>query len=347
MLETVQAAGRAAAGFGLRQRLRRSAPADRHRSARRPRRAAAACRPKMIEDLRVTLPGAVRSDDYQRRQPPSTRRCGRYAKVFRLGEKATSRDWPSYAAHGLHDRRHGQGEIIDAETFNEWRRRERRRRRRSLASSARWREPEVHTELEKGRRDAVNALDQETARFAINQEIDDLRAGFAELPQVLDHIEAGPDDVLQHVQLFLGQPEGESAARLDAMPPGHPFERYDVNVLVSNECQRSLTRGRGAQSDARQPSRPRRAHVLPRGAGNQFQNDQGRVPAPRQWRHDRHRRTQPLQRAVRLVGVEAGAGSPGDRDRGPRAYRRPDVDRDTGTKPHSAERQGRSCSAND
>lgn len=194
---------------------------------------------KIVEDLRVTLPALFESDDYQRRRTAidETLRTDTQ-KVFKaLGEKATSQGLAIIRTPmGFTIAAMDKGEIVDPEAFSKWPEERRKATQEAVASIEREMEESLRSipKLEKGRRDAVTALDQETARFAINQEIDELRAGVADLPQILEHIEAVRNDVLRHVQLFLGQPEGESAARLDAMPPGHPFERYDVNVLVSN-----------------------------------------------------------------------------------------------------------------
>ncbi|WP_395711216.1 Lon protease family protein [Reyranella sp.] len=195
---------------------------------------------KMIEDLRVTLPALFESDDYQRRRTAidETLRANTQ-KVFQaLGEKATSRGLAIIRTPmGFTVAAMDKGEIIEAEAFSKWPEARKKATQEAIAEIESEMEESLRSipKLEKERRDAINALSQETARFAINQEIDELRASFAELPEVLDHIEAVRNDVLQHVQLFLGQSEGESVTRLDAMPLGHPFERYDVNVLVSND----------------------------------------------------------------------------------------------------------------
>ncbi|MGZ5900263.1 MAG: Lon protease family protein [Reyranella sp.] len=196
---------------------------------------------KMIEDLRVTLPALFESDDYQRRRTAIDEALrANTQKIFQvLGEKATSRGVAIIRTPmGFTVAATDKGEMVDAEAFSKWPEARKKATQEAIADVEREMEEGLRSipKLEKERRDAVNALSQETARFAINQEIDELRSSFADLPQVLDHIEAVRNDVLQHVQLFLGQPEGESATRLDAMPLGHPFERYDVNVLVSNDA---------------------------------------------------------------------------------------------------------------
>lgn len=141
--------------------------------------------------------------------------------------------------------------------------------------------------LEKERRDAVTALDQETARFAINQETDELRTGFADLPQILEHIEAVRNDVLRHVQLFLGRGTG----RWSLPPPARQMRasnsrRALPESQVKGPCHNARGSGHPAGVDeivAARPWLPARApaHLAPgggranrraSGSGGQAQN---------------------------------------------------------------------------
>jgi lon-related putative ATP-dependent protease len=195
---------------------------------------------KLIEDLRLTLPALFESDDYQRRRTAIDEALrANTQKVFQtLGDKATSRGVAIIRTPmGFTVAPMEKGEIVDAEVFSKWPEERKLAMQVAIGDIEREMEEALRSipKLEKERRDAVRALDQETARFAIGQEIDEVHTAFSDLPQVLDHLEMVRDDLLQHVQLFLGQPEGGPAPRLDALQPGHPFERYDVNVLVSND----------------------------------------------------------------------------------------------------------------
>lgn len=196
---------------------------------------------KLVEDLRVTLPALFESEDYQRRKTAidEAQRASTQKVLQALGEKAGARGLAIIRTPmGFTVAAVEKGEIVDAEAFGKWPEEKRRTTQEAIAEIERDMEESLRSipRIEKERRDAVFALDQETARFAINQEIEEARAGFTELPRVLDHIEAVRDDILRHVPLFLAQPEGGSAGRPDAMAPGHPFERYDVNVLVGNDA---------------------------------------------------------------------------------------------------------------
>ena len=64
--------------------------------------------------------------------------------------------------------------------------------------------------LEREQRDAMRALDRETARIAIAQPIEECKAQFADLPKVVQHLEAIHADILENVALFIApQAAGE------------------------------------------------------------------------------------------------------------------------------------------
>ena len=79
--------------------------------------------------------------------------------------------------------------------------------------------------LEREQRDAVRALDRETARFAIAQPIEECKAQFADLPKVVQHLEAIRADILENVALFIApQAAGEEAAQtMRARQPVRPL----------------------------------------------------------------------------------------------------------------------------
>ena len=216
---------------------------------------------KMIEDLRVTLPALFESDDYQRRRTAIDEALrANTQKVFQaLGEKATSRGVAIIRTPmGFTVAAMDKGEMVDAEAFSKWPEARKKATQEAIAEIEREMEEGLRSipKLEKERRDAVNALSQETARFAINQEIDELRSSFAELPQVLDHIEAVRNDVLQHVQLFLGQPEGEFCDTPGCHAPGASIRTLRRERPGQQRDQQPLTGDRRAQPDGGQPSRP-------------------------------------------------------------------------------------------
>ncbi|MBS0520032.1 MAG: AAA family ATPase [Proteobacteria bacterium] len=195
---------------------------------------------KLIDDLRATLPALFESEDYQRRRAAidASMRTGTQKAFQALGDKATAQGVAILRTPmGFTVAPMEKGEVVDAEAFDKWPEDRKKATREAIAGIEKEMEETLRSipRLEKERRDAVRALDQETARFAIGQEIEEVRAAFADLPRVIEHLDGVRDDLLQHVQLFLTQQEDGVGERVDAMRLGHPFERYDINVIVSNE----------------------------------------------------------------------------------------------------------------
>jgi hypothetical protein len=95
----------------------------------------------------------------------------------------------------------------------------------------------VVRELEKGARDALRALDMETAAYATRHVLEDLRACYRDQPAVLDHLEAMQADITAHADDFRKGKESEPApSSLAARVPGADkfLVRYQINVLVNN-----------------------------------------------------------------------------------------------------------------
>jgi lon-related putative ATP-dependent protease len=93
-------------------------------------------------------------------------------------------------------------------------------------------------EAEKRARAALRELDNETAAYAARHAVDDLRARYADLPDVLAYLDTLQADVIAHADDFRPDKEGEKPqnplAALVAAMPDRTFTRYEVNVMVDN-----------------------------------------------------------------------------------------------------------------
>jgi lon-related putative ATP-dependent protease len=91
-------------------------------------------------------------------------------------------------------------------------------------------------ELEKGIRDALRALDTDTAVYATRHVIEDLNARYRDLPAVLDYLAALQTDITAHADEFRKGKEQETPPALAPLMQGgdKPLVRYQVNVLVNN-----------------------------------------------------------------------------------------------------------------
>jgi lon-related putative ATP-dependent protease len=205
-------------------------------SGRAPALAKAADR--LIEDVKVSLPAAFESEDYQKRRSgiEQENRARNEHGFTALRDKATAkgiailRTPMGFAMAPMKD-----GQVVPPADFSAWP----AERQQEVQASIEELEKDLEETLralprqERSLRDAVRDLDRETARIAIAQPIDECKTEFADLPNVVQHFEAIQADILENVALFVApQPATEEAAQA-GVRPGAVFDRYGVNVLVT------------------------------------------------------------------------------------------------------------------
>ena len=202
---------------------------------------------RLIEDLRVALPAAFESEDYQRRRSGIEESIrGRGEQAFAaLSEKATARGVAILRTPmGFTMAPERDGQVVPPEQFNSWP----EEARIAVQQAIHDLEPDLERtlrsvpRLDRERRDAVRALDRETAHFAVGQLIEEARAPFVDLPEVLDHLEAVRADLIENVHTFLNRQvaETENQHQMESGPRlGSPYERYDVNVLVTQADEKA------------------------------------------------------------------------------------------------------------
>ncbi|MCP5363621.1 MAG: AAA family ATPase [Hyphomicrobiales bacterium] len=98
---------------------------------------------------------------------------------------------------------------------------------------------------EKEQRDQLQSLNRDTTQFAVGHLIDDVRSGWADLPDVEAYLEDVRKDVTDNVDDFLPSEQGAQAlfvpaARASQAALQNPLRRYHVNVLVDRH-ERSKT----------------------------------------------------------------------------------------------------------
>ncbi len=196
----------------------------------------------LIDDLRSILPGVFEGEDYQKRRSALVQSIqSRSETSFNaLTQKATAagiailRTPMGFAMAPMRE-----GKVVPPQEFNAWPEEQQQAVRTATAELEKELEQTLREvpRVEKEQRDAVRALDREVATFALAQPFAELGEPFAELPRVHDFIEAMRGDILENVPLF-ASPEiaAQAGAPLRAAPAQRldgPFERYDVNVLVT------------------------------------------------------------------------------------------------------------------
>jgi len=196
----------------------------------------------LIDDLRSILPSVFEGDDYQKRRSGLVQsiQAKSEAAFNALTQKATAagiailRTPMGFAMAPMRD-----GKVVPPQEFNAWPEAEQQAVRAATEELEKELEETLRAvpRVEKEQRDAVRALDREVATYAMAQPFAELGEPFADLPQVQDHIEAMRSDILENVPLF-ASPEiaaqaGAPIRAAAAQRLGGPFERYDVNVLVT------------------------------------------------------------------------------------------------------------------
>ena len=195
---------------------------------------------QLIDDVKVSLPAAFESEDYQKRRGTIEQEIrGRNEQALAaLRNKATAkgvailRTPMGFAMAPMKD-----GQVVPPQEFNAWP----PEQQQELQTSIEELEKDLEQTLraiprqERELRDAVRQLDRDMARSAINQPIEECKAKFADMPKVVAHLEAIQSDILENAGLFINpQAAGEEAVQA-GLRAGAIFERYGVNVFVTPE----------------------------------------------------------------------------------------------------------------
>lgn len=191
----------------------------------------------LIAEMKAALPAVFESEDYQKRRAAVQQ--GIQAKgqaVFAaLNEKAQEkgvailRTPAGFTLAPVRD-----GKIVPPADFNAWLRDEQHAAQQAIESLEKDLEDTLRgmSRLEKETRDATQALERDTARFAMEHTVRQVKAAYEDLPGVLAHIDAMAADLLENIQLFVARQEAAAdpaaIARLDSA-----LERYEINVVVS------------------------------------------------------------------------------------------------------------------
>ena len=192
----------------------------------------------LIEDLKIALPAIFESEDYQKRRGAIEQSIrGKNEQAFEaLNEKAQAkgvvivRTPVGFAMAPARD-----GKVVPPAEFNAWPEAAQIAIRDAIEELEKDLEETLRAlpRLEKEQRDAVRALDRETAQFATQAPFDEVKAAFTGEPRLLTHLDAMRADLLENVQGFVAAAAAAREGALAGMRIGGPFDRYEVNVLVT------------------------------------------------------------------------------------------------------------------
>jgi lon-related putative ATP-dependent protease len=202
----------------------------------------------LVEELRAALPAAFERDEYRaRREAIEQQFRQRSEQAFgALQRQAEGKNIALLRTPtGLALAPARAGKVMAPDAFNELPAAEREQIQHEIEA--------IQTELEttmrqvplweREHRDAVQALNRETTGFAIGHMIDELQAGYSDLPEVMQYLDSVERDIKENVDDFLAPP---AAPEQGAPIPGPlvrdledaRFRRYRVNVIVDQSEQR-------------------------------------------------------------------------------------------------------------
>ena len=203
---------------------------------------------RLVEELRAALPAAFERDDYRARRDVIDQQFkGRneqgFGELQRHAEQKGITMLRTPTGLALAPRR--DGKVLTPELFEALPEAERERIQRDLE--------EVQGELEavmqkvpqweREHREALRELNRNTTGGAIALMMDELRAGYCDFPDVVQHLDAVERDIKENADDFLtpaqppqGMPVPVPAPVEEAMTEAR-FRRYQVNVIVDNGGQ--------------------------------------------------------------------------------------------------------------
>lgn len=194
----------------------------------------------LVEDLKVALPAAFESEDYQNRRGAIEQAFSqKQEEAFKaLQEEANAANIAIVRTpFGFTLAPTRDGHVMRPEAFKQLPEEEQERMHKATQ--------ELEGKLEallrsipawdKERRTDLRNLGRETMRNAVAHLIEDHKTGFADLPQVLEHLQRVEADLVENVGLHVGVPDGGEHDGDTVVIA--PFNRYEVNLLVTQSAE--------------------------------------------------------------------------------------------------------------
>jgi lon-related putative ATP-dependent protease len=194
-----------------------------------------------LDELRSVLPARFESEDYQvrRRAIDEQFRSGQEEALEALNNKAQGqniailRTPTGFTMAPMHE-----GKVVKPEVFNALP----ETMRKDVETKIEALQKELAAILEqmpkadKERRAQLSELNEDVAKHAVDEALDDLLASFSDVPAALDYVRTAGRDLIHNVALFLSTGEEENALVKRPLDTAHDarFRRYMVNVMVSN-----------------------------------------------------------------------------------------------------------------
>jgi lon-related putative ATP-dependent protease len=200
---------------------------------------------RLLEELRAAIPAALESEDYQARKKLLETRLSEeserpYSEMEKQAEKERIALIRTPIGVAMAPKRGGA--VMDPEQFGSL---PEKKRERLGAAMNRLQEKLQEAlgalpDAVRKHRKALKALNREVVGLAVEHQMAELRSRYGDIPDVIDHLKAVEQDILENAEEFLaGSREQDSPTTLLFRRPAEPRagRRYEVNVLVDHSGQ--------------------------------------------------------------------------------------------------------------
>jgi len=197
---------------------------------------------KLVEELRAAIPAAFESAEYRTRVHLLEKELEdtRERAIEELRKQAEAKGVGLLRTPlGLGLAPVKDGEVIDPEHFQELPPEVRGRYQRDIAELQERLQEAIRAipELVRRNRERVKQLNREVALSAAGHLLEELRRRYADLPEVLAHLNAVQSDVVENVHEFLAgaEEDGDAATQIRKLLSQIPaLRRYGVNVMIEH-----------------------------------------------------------------------------------------------------------------
>jgi len=195
---------------------------------------------RLVDHLKIEIPRAFESEEYEKAQHQIAADLQKVQEeeLAALGQKAGQQGFGLMRTpSGLVPVPVVNGQPMTPQAYNELS----DEQRAKVDETRRQLEAELNDaarrirEREREARQKAQELDRQVASFACGPLIDELKAAYQDLPDVVDYLEAVRQDIIEHVDDFRPGEEGEATPQAMGVPvvaADSHLTRYKVNVLV-------------------------------------------------------------------------------------------------------------------
>ena len=198
---------------------------------------------KLIDDLKSALPAVFQGEDYQRRQAAIDESFQkRQGDAFSaLRDKAAEKDIAILRTPlGFALAPTKNGEVVPPDEFGKWP----EARRREVQTLIETLEKELEhivrqiPRWETERRDEARQLGRDTAKYAVDQLIEDTKDAFKDIPRVVQHIETVRADLIENFGMFVIKARMTAARRAISEPAVHSIATKSMSSSLRTSTGR-------------------------------------------------------------------------------------------------------------